>query len=509
MHRPTVIPTLLLFLAASPFSAFADPPDPTRTGEIADLKAVGEDLEIELAWDPDAALPASAVVRLETTAGALVGSETLVPTSSGNTVTLPRALANVRQDGWFYRAVLEAGSGEPLGALPFEVAYECTGARHCELTAHAGIGAPPGSLILSADMQRALDTALAHPNPDVLGSILQLRPELAGQVYTFSDRLAARAVSQPIPAGECTCFWVGVPILSPPTAHGLDDDRDPVVQRGTEGPGPAHLLKSRYDGGLFDLAHDIEGEVSGEAAASLRLRCFEIFGWRIVKISIPVPFGGSIEVEVPVPEIGNECPKPCQGVVGNFGEYHAAAVGWVDSGAFGSARGGAQDEVTYHVNGVPQFNRALRVGKEIKQEWEFKISPTVTVGPGHKVTDENGKVTTEGNVSTQFKIELAYHIDGSDGSIERRAAVHESTEVPEPAKAELKTAGMSTAGGSSDSEAEGYTANSYSLAMHGFAPCAKPRDATLWLYYSYEGRSEDLRTNLRSFFLERGLVVDP
>lgn len=489
--------TLLGAILLAP-QTFADPPlEPV--GWLAGLEVVGLDVGVEVRWSPGATLPATAELRLETTGGALVGSAVLTPDAGGNTVTLPGALANFRQDGWFYRAALEDDQGLPLAALPVEVVYACDDPVHCHLAVRAGVGAEPGSLVVGEQMAGAMDVVGAQPSSDLLGSILAMDPNLAGEVYTLGESIAARAPQ----FAPCTCFWVGVSSSSPASAHDQGYSDDPLYRSGQEGPGPAHLLKSRYDGGFFTGPHDDEAEVSGSATVALRMYCFEILFWRTIRVQL-WPIG---EIEIPVPELGDECDLGCTGQVGNFAEYHANSTGWTDAGLLGSARSAAQDEVAYDVNGVPVFNRALEVGKEVRKEWGFPLSASIA-GIG-LVTNDNGTQTTTGNPTLSFKIDIHYSVDGSDGTISRGFSVSGQKEVPQPASAKLETRGLSAAGGDSDSEAEGYTANSYSLAMYGFAPCATPRDATLWQYQSYEGRTEDMRSGLKRFFLGYMKVVAP
>jgi len=114
-----------------------------------------------------------------------------------------------------------------------------------------------------------------------------------------------------------------------------------------------------------------------------------------------------------------------------------------------------------------------------------------------------------GSPSGPLKAEIKYEVNGNDGTVEKKIVTSAAKTVPAPATALFQSKALAYAKGSSDTDSEGKSNMSYLYAMHGRAMCAIPTDAMMWNYYSYNNRTPTLKANIKLFFNQWGIVVNP
>jgi hypothetical protein len=475
----------------------ASPPPPVV--QVVGVSADEQDLVIKMQWSETEPLPSSASLVVMSTDGTVRANQPLSPSSGDAEVVLPAVLTTQDIGVAFQASVVDAAQ-EPLSALPFDLVLSCDTPSDCHLQARPGFAAAPGSQVISKDMDAALTASLsstARLQPDVLGDVMARDPALTGETYTYGFIIAKTLPL--LPVNRCLCSWNTVNFLRPSTATEVRNDPNPAHQRGWQGPGAAHSLRAWYDGGLFGATHDTETYVEGETETTMKLRCQLISSWRLTVIKI---FGHDYYVYVPI--IERSCPG-CAGTVDNYAEYYADTSAFVDAGWLGSGEAAAQEEGLFTVNGQAVLNRISRVGKEVRKQWAFALS---IPGLG-SIEEDNGKVTVKGSPSGPFKAEIKYEVNGNDGTVEKKIVSSAAKTVPQPATALFQSKALAYAKGSSDTDSEGKSNMSYLYAMHGRALCATPTDAAMWNYYSYNNRTPQLKANIKIFFNQFGMPVNP
>lgn len=467
--------------------------------QVVGVSAEEQNLKVKIQWSETEPLPPSASLVVTSTDGTVRANQTLSPASGDAEILLPSLLTTQDIGAAFQASVVDAAQ-TPLSSLPFDLVLSCADPVNCHLQARPGFNAAPGSQVISKEMDAALTASIpstARLQPDVLGDVMARNPALIGETYTYASTVAKTLPILPI--NLCFCGWNTVNFLRPATATAVSSDLGTVHQRGWQGAGAAHSLRAWYDGGLFDSTHDTETYVEGETETTMKLQCLFISGWRLIVIHI---FGHDYYIYVPIFE--RECPG-CAGTVDNYAEYYADISTSVDAGAFGSGAGAAQEEGLFTVNGQALINRIARVGKEVKKQWAFALS---IPGLG-SITEDNGNVTVSGSPSGTFKAEIKYEVNGNDGTVEKKIVSSAAKTVPQPATALFQSKALAYAKGSSDTDSEGKSNMSYLYAMHGRAQCAKPTDAMIWNYGSYNNRNPQLKANIKLFFNQWGITVNP
>jgi hypothetical protein len=489
-----------VFLCAAT-SSFAQigPLPASQVIQVVDVSTSGQDLVVHVQWSDTDPLPATANLVVQSTDGTVRANQSLTPSAGDDNVIVP-ALLTPQDIGKAFQASVVDSTSQPLSALPFDVVLKCSDSTNCDFRARPGFAAAPGAQVIGPEMDAAIAASLpptARVQPDVLSDVMARNPSLIGETYTYANNIAK---ALPIlPVGQCYCSWNTVNFLRPSSATEVRQDPSPAHQRGWQGPGAGHTLRAWYDGGLTNSTHDTENYVEGETETTMKLQCFNIIGWRAVNIRILWFY-----FTIYVPIVDGSCPK-CPGTVNNYSEYYADTSAFVDAGWFGSGEAAAQEEGLFTVNGQAVLNRISRVGKEVKKQWAFSFSI-----PGLGTIEENnGTVTVTGSPSNTFKAEIKYEVNGNDGTVAKNIVSSGAKTVPEPATALFQSKAYAYAKGSSDTDSEGKSTMSYLYAMHGFAACANPAHASMWNYYSYNGRTPQLQTNIKAFFNQYGIAVNP
>lgn len=491
-----------LLAASSSAALHAQPVPPTSTPPVVQVVAVSTDqqsLKVKIQWSETEPLPSSASLVVMSTDGTVRANQPLSPSSGDAEIVLPAVLTPQDIGRAFQASVVDAAQA-PLGALPFDLVLSCDNPIDCRLRARSGFAAAPGSQVIGKEMDAALAASLsstARLQPDVLSDVMARNPALIGETYTYASTVSK--ILPALPINHCFCSWNTVNLLRPSSAIEVSNDPEPAHQRGWQGPGAAHTLRAWYDGGLGNATHETEDYIEGESETTMKLQCLFISGWRLVVIRI---FGRDYYIYFPIVEHG--CPS-CVGTVDNYTEYYADTSAFVDTGWFGSGEAAAQEEGLFSVNGQAILNRISRVGKEVRKQWAFSFSI-----PGlASVEEDNGNVTVNGSPSGNFKAEIKYEVNGSDGTIEKKIVASAAKQVQEPATALFQSRALAYAKGSSDTDSEGKSTMSYLYAMHGSAPCANPTDAAMWNYFSYNGRTQQLQTNIKAYFTKFNILVNP
>jgi hypothetical protein len=469
--------------------------------QVVGVSTDEQNLKVKVQWSEAEPLPSSASLVVTSTNGTVRASQPLSPSSGDAEVVLPSILTTQDIGAAFQASVVDAAQ-EPLSALPFDLVLSCDTPTSCRLRARPGFAAAPGSQVIGKEMDTALASSLSAATrlqPDVLGDVMARNPGLIGETYTYAATVAKTVPLLPI--NTCFCSWNTVNDPRPPIATEVRNDPDPAHQRGSQGPGAAHSLRAWYDGGLASATHFTETSVEGETETTMKLQCLFISGWRLIVIHL---FGRDYYIYFPIIEHG--CPG-CTGKVDTKVDYYADTSAFVDTGWFGSGEAAAQEEGYFSVNGQNILTRISRVGNQVRKQWGFKL----TIPGLGTVQEDNGNFALTGDrTNPNIEAEIKYVVDGSDGTVQKNINNSASKNaVVEPVTALFQSKALAYAKGSSDTDSEGKSTMSYLYAMHGNASCAIPRDAEMWNYFSYNGRTKQLQTSIKTFFSGYNLVVNP
>jgi hypothetical protein len=118
-------------------------------------------------------------------------------------------------------------------------------------------------------------------------------------------------------------------------------------------------------------------------------------------------------------------------------------------------------------------------------------------------------MTVSGSPTKDFALEIRYDRNGSDGTVAHQITASTSNLSVEPTTALFEGKSLAFASGNMNTDSEGKATMSYQFSMYGYAPCARNPQAAHWNYYSFENRTDALRFNIKMFFAQRGMNVNP
>lgn len=176
--------------------------------ELLHIQEAAPDVRVFLRWTEEGELPQGALLKVVDVFGAEVSSTWIPAPEPGlSEVMLPEALVDLVPRGTHFMVRLETVEGEVLGdPLAYRVGLRCDEPGTCRFVVFSGLNAP-NTLLMSGQLESALEEASAAGTDDLLGWVLDNRPHLWGEAMTLGWELEMMEGSIPTKGG-CTCRFL-------------------------------------------------------------------------------------------------------------------------------------------------------------------------------------------------------------------------------------------------------------------------------------------------------------
>ncbi|MFZ4662512.1 MAG: hypothetical protein ACOYNY_36225 [Caldilineaceae bacterium] len=432
----------------------------SSTIAFTDISITDNRLVATVQWAGDEQQPRSAVMLIQDAHGnTLDQTEVSLAAGQETSIVFANGIGNPWGDqGWVRRVVVQ-GDAETLTMQTFDLSLYCAvnenNEDQCVYEIYPGAESDPNVVHLSSDLDEALTALEAEAGAqDLLALVAIHYPELRGETYVYANQIARL----PRLRAGCDCHWERVIQRDPPLAQPKAETKTGAWTQGMEGPGAAHRLHAHADSGRLRV-HEIPGSVKGKTTLTLRLRCQRVEGPFTKFVWVQGP-DGQWYIDQILYYRFFPCPVDCPVTFHHIGRYSSVSpYVWTGSGGQRPAnRALLQEKGTYSANRIPVFSAST--GNDMTRPVGFDITggspPPITFFP----PSFSPSLTTE-----------------------------------------LATEGYTRAVGRSHS-ADAKLANSYGMAIHGYASCVFPTDAVTWDRQSYENRTGEMCQTINTFFAQ-------
>lgn len=414
------------------------------------------------------------------------GVNNLAQTGGTQTVVIPEnGINNPAETGWTQTIVVQDEEGQLLGSQNYDISLDCeTGGEQLQCTYDVSLtyGTDGSAIVISPELDAALDEAEEQGQENVFETIMEKQPELTGEIIVYMDLISKKIQN----ISDCQCTWSIVQYDQPHLPHSLyaNDDTD-LYKFGYRGPGAAHWLGTYYNSGGGEVSTNSQDT---RTEINMQLRCFQsIQEIEITPVILP---NGSIKfIKTIIQSTTEPCQAPCDVQYEHRGEYNAGLMLKIRRSGWPKRHASAiiQQEGLYTVNGVPELNRASGLAKE-EDGTQFDFNLSIPGLGGVEVTNNSVGVTS-GSPTDEFSFYVEWEDDGNDNLLDDyiNSATNVSTSGLETT-AVMETDGYAYSDGGGHSDALALAANSYMMAVYGYASCALPEpQAATWAYHSYDG----------------------
>lgn len=432
----------------------------SSTIAFTDISIIDNRLVATVQWDGDEQQPRRAVMLVQDAHGnTLDQTEVSLAAGQETSVVFTNGIGNPWGDqGWVRRVVVQ-GDAETLTMQSFDLSLYCAvnekNEDQCVYEIYPGAESDPNIVHLSSDLDEALTALEAEAgDQDLLASVAVNYPELRGETYVYANQIARL----PRLRAGCDCHWERVIQREQPFARAINKRGRGTWLNGTEGLGAAHWLHAHADHSKLGV-HETSDKVSGNTKLTLRLKCEKIDGPFTKAVWVQGP-DGQWYIDYIEYYIISNCPVDCPVTFNHIGRYSSVSpYVWP---RFGGQRPGnralLQEKGTYSANGTLVFSAST--GNDMTRPVGFDITggspPPITFFPPSSSPSLTTELATEGYARAVGRIRSA----------------------------------------------DAKLANSYGMAIHGYASCVFPTDAVTWDRQSYENRTGEMCQTINTFFAQ-------